>query len=140
MKKHITDFLKRGLIFGGFGPIVLATVYLIISVAKGGLALGAKEIFLGVISTYLLAFLHAGSSIFNQMESLSIAKRLLIQLGILYVAYTLCYLINSWLPFKWSVLLIYTAAFTVGYTVIWLSVLLSVKAASKRLNKMLDNG
>lgn len=136
-KNNLVEFIRRGLAFGGFGPIVLAAIYLILSYSLENFSLNGKEVFLGIISTYLLAFVHAGVSVFNQIESWSIAKATLFHLGTLYIAYTVCYLLNSWIPFKWSVLLIYTAVFVIGYMAIWLAVVLSIKAVSCRLNKML---
>ncbi len=37
--------------------------------------LSGEEVLLGVISTYVLAFVQAGASVFNQIESWPIAKR-----------------------------------------------------------------
>ena len=93
--------------------------------------------FTAIISTYLLAFVHAGASVFNQIESWPIAKSLLFHFGSLYLAYTICYLINSWIAFDVKVLIIYTLVFLIVYFAIWLTVFISVKLVSKKINEKL---
>ena len=115
MNKYVKCFLHRGLIFGGFGPIVTAVIYFILSFCIEDFTVGGTEFFTAVISTYVLAFAHAGASIFNQIESWPIAKSLLFHFGSLYLAYTLCYVINSWVEFKLLALLIFTLVFIAVY-------------------------
>lgn len=137
MNKNLKEFLRRGLIFAGFGPVVAGIVFIILDFALGGFSLGGSEVLLAIASTYILAFVHAGSSVFHQIEEWSISKALLCQLSLLYVSYTLCYIINSWIPFEPMVILIYTAIFVVAYLLIWLIVYLSVRGASRRYNAQL---
>ena len=133
MNKYIKEFLHRGLMFGGFGPVVVGVV----SLFEPLVIHDSKTIFMAIVSTYILAFIHAGSSVLNTVENWSPAKAALIHLGTLYVSYLVCYLVNSWIPFDWKVVGIFTSIFVVGYFVIWLPVYLSVKSASKNLNKSL---
>ena len=70
-----------------------------------------------IITTYLLAFIHAGASIFNQIEDWPIMKSLLCHFLTLYFAYILCYLINSWIDFNFIAILIFTAVFIAIYFV-----------------------
>lgn len=137
MERPVKEFFHRGLIFGGFGPIVMALIYFILSFSEKKMILSCKEVFIVIISTYILAFVHAGSSVFNQIEEWPIMKSILYHFSALYIAYTLCYLINSWLPFDFKVVLIYTFSFVVLYFVIWLAVLISLKIAGKKLNRKL---
>lgn len=137
MNKYVKEFLHRGLMFGGFGPIIMAIIYLILSYTIKNFSFEGAQIFTAVVSTYLLAFVHAGSSVFNQIEHWSTMKGLLCQLVSLYIAYVVCYLINSWIPFEFSVILIFTAIFVVGYFAIWGIVYLCVKGNAKKLNKKL---
>ena len=134
MNKYFKEFCLRGLVFGGFGPIVLGIVYLCISF-KTDLTVGGLEFFTAILSTYILAFIHAGASVFPQIESWSIAKSIGAHFPTLYIAYTLCYLINTWIPFDWKVVLIYTAIFVLVYFVIWVIVLAVTKKTTKNLNK-----
>lgn len=123
--------------FSGFGPIVLGIVYLVISRVHAGFSLTANEVFLGVISTYILAFLQAGVTVFNQIESWPVPKSLLCHFSVLYVAYTVCYLVNTWIPFSPSVLLIFTVIFVSLFFLIWVIVYFSIKATSKKFNSIL---
>ena len=137
MNIYLKRFLQRGITFGGFGPVVLAVIYLILSYTVEGFSLGGTEVFLGIISTYLLAFLQAGASVFNQIEHWPLAKSLFFHLGSLYLAYSICYLVNSWIPFHPLAFLIFTAGFVLIYFAVWLTVVLIIRATTKRLNQKL---
>ena len=135
--RPVRDFFLRGLLFGGFGPVIAGIVYLILHLTLKDLTLTGLQVFTVIVSTYLLAFVHAGASVFNQIESWPLAKSILCHFGLLYVAYILCYVINSWIPFEPLVLGIFTAIFAVGYAVIWLAVYVSIRVTVKRLNRSL---
>lgn len=137
MNRYLKDFLHRGLIFGGFGPIVVAIVFMCISLADRGFSLTASQILLATVSSYLLAFIQAGVTVFNQIEHWSTVKSLLCHFVTLYAAYSVCYVVNSWIPFEPMVLVIFSAVFVVLFFVIWTIVYLSVRATSKRLNSQL---
>ncbi len=134
MNKTLKEFLHRGLMFGGFGPIILGIVYAILEGVIEDFTLDGVQIFIAIVSIYMLAFLQAGASVFNQIEEWSVPKALLCHFSLLYVAYTACYLLNSWIPFDINVLLIFTGIFVIAYFIIWVTVFASVKAVSKKLN------
>lgn len=133
------EFFLRGLLFGGFGPVILGIIYLILHCTLGGLTLSGTEVCLGILSTYLLAFVHAGASVFNQIESWPLAKSLLFHFGSLYIAYVLCYVANSWIPFEPAMLGIFTAIFVSIYFVVLGIVVLCLKTAEKKLNQQCGN-
>ena len=137
MNKYLKQFFLRGLMFGGFGPIIAGIVYFCISLSIDNFSLSGTAVFIGIISTYILAFIHAGVSVFNQIEEWPIAKSLLLHLGTLYIAYILCYILNSWIPFDPVVLLIFTGIFIAAYLIIWAIVYFSTKAISKKFNSKL---
>ncbi len=137
MNKYVKEFLHRGLMFSGFGPIVAGIIYCVLSYTVKDFSLGGFDVFIAIISTYLLAFIHAGSSVFHQIEHWSVLKALFCQLGALYLIYLVCYLINSWLPFETSVVAIFTVVFVVGYLAIWGIVYLCVKNTSKKMSEKL---
>ena len=124
--------------FGGFGPIIAGIVYWSISMSIEDFSLSGAEVLLGIITTYILAFVQAGASVFNQIEHWSPARSMAAHLPTIYAAYVGCYLINSWIPFEWLVIGIFTGVFAVCYFVIWLIVYLCVRASSKRLNSGLQ--
>jgi len=121
--------------FSGFGPIILGIVFFVLSHTIENFTLTGGEVLTGVVSTYLLAFIQAGASVFNQIEHWPLPKALLCHFGALYLAYSLCYLINSWIPFEPLVLVIFTVLFTAGYFLVWGIVYLCVRAASRKLNE-----
>lgn len=127
-------FLHRGLVFGGFGPIIIGIVYAILELTLSDFSLGGREVLAAIASTYLLAFLHAGASVFNQIEHWPLAKSLLFHFGILYLAYLTCYVINTWIPFDPFVILIFSGIFVIGYFAVWIPVVFVVKATEKRMN------
>lgn len=137
MNKYFKEFLHRGLMFGGLGPMVAGIVFFILELTVEGFALSGVEVLLAIISTHLLAFIQARASVFNQIEHWPVAKSLLFHFLSIYLAYSLCYIVNSWIPFEVMVLVIFTVIFAVAYFVIWLSVFLAVRAVEKRLNKNL---
>ena len=134
----VRDFFLRGLLFGGFGPVIMGVVYLVLHFSLENLTISGVEVFTAIFSTYLLAFVHAGASVFNQIESWPLAKSTLCHFGLLYIAYVLCYVINSWIPFEPFVLGIFTAIFAVGYAAVWLIVYISIRVTVKRLNRSLQ--
>ena len=137
MNRYVKSFLHRGLMFGGFGPIICGIVFFIISLKVNDFSLNGKQALIAIMSTYILAFVHAGASIFNQIDEWPITKSLLYHLGSLYIAYLGCYVINSWIPFDPKGILVFTAIFFLIYFAVWSIVVISIKSASKKLNKNL---
>lgn len=138
MNKYVKSFLHRGLLFAGFGPIVAGIVYFCISLSAEPLSLTGGQMLLAIVSTYLLAFVHAGASVFNQIDEWPLAKSIFWHFASLYLAYVTCYLVNTWIPFEWIALAIFTGVFVGIYLVVWLVVFVSIKLTEKRLNKKLN--
>ena len=134
MNKTLKTFLHRELIFGGFGPIILGIIYAILEKTVEDFSLSGVQVLIAVVSIYILAFLQAGASVFNQIEEWSIPKAMLCHFLVIYIAYVGCYLINSWIPFNINVLLIFTAIFVAIYLAVWLTVYISLKLISRKLN------
>ena len=137
MNKYVKVFLKRGLMFSGLGPVVAGIVYVCIENSGVELALTGGEVLMAIISTYIMAFVHAGSGVFHQIEKWSRAKAMLCQMSSIYAVYMAGYLINSWIPLDWRVILGFTLAFVVGYFLICLIAFLIMDRVSKRLNEKL---
>lgn len=137
MNKYAKEFMMRGLMFGALGPIVLGIVYMIIGFAGVDLALQGWQVLLGIVSTYLIAFVQAGSSVFEQIEEWSAVKSIFFHLGSIYLVYLLAYLVNSWIPFNWIVIVIFSAAIIVTFLLIWLICYLASKDYIKKLNSII---
>ncbi len=134
MNKYVKEFLHRGLMFGGFGPLIAGIVFLCIPAVN----LTGLQVFMAVVSTYLLAFVQAGASVFNQIEHWSLPRALLCHFLTLYAAYVTCYIVNDWIPFHWPVVGVFTLVFAVLYFIIWTTVYLCVRATEKRLNQQMN--
>lgn len=137
MNRYVKEFFKRGMAFGGFGPIIAGIIYAVIDANIDDLALTGIEVCIAIISTYALAFIQAGASVFNQIEHWSVPKSTLFHFGAIYIAYVGCYLINTWIPFEPMVIAIFTGIFAVSYLMIWSIVVITIKLTSKKLNKKL---
>ncbi len=137
MNQYVKSFFHRGLVFGGFGPIVVAIVFMCISFGNDDFRLNALQILLATVSSYLLAFVQAGVTVFNQIEHWSTVKSLLCHFSTLYAAYSVCYVVNSWIPFEPMVLVIFTAVFVLLFLAIWGIVYFSVRSTSKKFNSQL---
>ena len=134
MRRYVKNFLFRGLVFAGFGPIILGIIYAAISGSIDDFSLSGGQVLIGILSTYLLAFFQAGGSVFYQIEEWPLPKSLFCHFSMLYVCYVLCYLVNSWIPFELGVVAIFTLSFIVIYVGVWLAVFLAVKGVSRKLN------
>lgn len=137
MKKHIMDFLKRGLTFSVCGPVIVAIVYAALGAAGAVQSFTPNEVCLAILSSALMAFIAAGSSIVYEIERLPLFSAALIHGVVLYLDYILVYLINGWLQSQLIPILIFTSIFIAGYAVIWLIIYLTTKNSTAMLNRKL---
>ena len=99
MKKFVLDFSRRGLIACGFGPIVLAVVYLVLQNSASIRTLEVSQVCIGIFSITALAFIAGGMNAIYQIEHLPLMIAILLHGAILYISYLCTYLINGWLDF-----------------------------------------
>ena len=88
MNKNVKEFLKRGLMFGGFGPVIVGIVLAFISISET-ISLEAWQILVAIVTSYILAAVQAGTSVFNEIENWSPVKSALLQGGCIYLVYIL---------------------------------------------------
>ena len=137
MKKFAKEFLLRGLIACGGGPVVLAIIYGILGATGTVSHLSLGEVCMGILTVTLLAFIVAGMTAIYQLEQLPLISAILIHGAGLYAAYILIYLLNGWLKQQLIPIAIFTAAFIAGYAVIWLIIYTLTKTKTDALNKKL---
>lgn len=137
MNIYVKEFIKRGLMFSGLGPVTAALVIFIISRFEDSLQLSASQVLIMAVSTYILAFVQAGATVFNQIEHWSVPKSLACHFSSLYAVYVFTYLVNTWIPFNINVILVFTAIFVATFFIIWTVVFLAVRHLSRKLNKNL---
>ena len=137
MKKFVLDFVRRGLIATGLGPIVLAIVYLILKQSAVIDALTVNQVCIGIFSLSALAFIAGGMNAIYQVERLPLMTAILIHGGVLYIGYLVTYLLNDWLDFGIIPIIVFSAIFVVGYIVIWAIIYSIIKRTTTNLNKTL---
>ena len=137
MKQFILEFLRRGLIACGFGPLVLAVLYLILQQQAALETLTVHQVCLGIFSLSALAFLAGGMNVLYQLERLPLMVAILIHGIVLYAAYLITYLLNSWLEWGKTPILVFSAIFILGYLAVWAVIYCLTIRNTKKLNQML---
>ena len=137
MKKFWKEFLLRGLLCAGGGPLVLAIIYGVLGATGAVEYLSPNEVCMGVLTITLLAFIAAGMTAIYQMEQLPLPTMILLHGGGLYIAYILTYLLNGWLLRQLTPIAVFTGIFIAGYAVIWLIIYCVIKSKTEKINKML---
>ena len=137
MRKHVLEFIRRGLIACGFGPIVLAVFYLILQHQGAIEILTVNQVCLGIFSLSGLAFTAGGMNAIYQIERLPLMVAILIHGSVLYVSYLVAYLLNSWLEWGVVPILVFSCIFIVGFFVIWAIIYSIIKKRTERLNIIL---
>ena len=137
MKQFSLEFLRRGLVACGFGPMVLAILYLILQESAGLETLTVKEVCTGILSLTALAFIAGGMNAIYQMERLPLMAAILIHGCVLYLGYLVTYLVNDWLELGTTPILVFSGIFVVGYLAIWAIICCIIKRRTARLNEML---
>ena len=138
MKKQIKNFLFRGAISSGFGPIIYGIIMLSLELAKVEINLNGSIVFKGIISTYILAFIISGISIIWQEERLGLAIKIAIHGSALYISYLLTYLVNGWVKSNVISLIVFSLIFITGYAITWLVIYIIEKNRANKLNKQLQ--
>lgn len=138
MKNYVKGFFFRGFVAGGFGPLVLAILYMILQ--KNGVVqtLTVNEVSKGIVSLYILAFIAGGMNVIYQIEHLPLMTAILIHGGVLYVSYLCTYLFNGWLEKGITPILVFSGIFILGYVIVWVIIYSVNKKRTDKLNQMLD--
>lgn len=137
MKRYVFEFFRRGLIVCGFGPIVLAVLYLILQQQAVIETLTVHQVCLGIFSLSALAFLAGGMNVIYQIERLPLMVAILIHGGVLYVSYLGTYLLNDWLAWGVTPILVFSGIFVVSYLMIWIIIYSIIKRNTEKLNQIL---
>ena len=138
MKKWILEFVKRGLMAMGGGPIVLGIVYGCLW--RSGVVddLPAEDVAMGILTVSLMAFIAAGLTSLYQIERLPLLYAILIHGAVLYLDYAVIYLINGWIAEGSVPFLVFTLIFVLGYGLVWLIIYLVTRIKTDKLNQSLD--
>ena len=138
MRQVIREFFRRGLVACGFGPLILAVVYLILQ-RVGLRTLTVHEVCVGILSLWGLAFLAGGMNVVYQIERLPLMGAILIHGMALYLGYLATYLVNDWLAWGMTPVLVFTAIFVLGYLAVWAVIYTVTKQNTEQVNAMLKD-
>ena len=137
MKKNIKEFIRRGLVACGFGPLVLAVLYQILQSQGVVESLTVDEVCRGIVSLSVLAFIAGGMNVIYQVERLPLMVAILIHGGVLYISYLATYLVNGWLEWGMTPVLVFTGIFVIAYLIIWMIIYSAIKKHTDKLNEAL---
>ena len=137
MKKNIGAFLQRGVAACGFGPIILAILYLILQRQGVVETLTVDEVCLGIFSLSALAFIAGGMNVVYQIERLPLMIAILIHGAVLYISYLTTYLLNGWLDWGVLPIVVFSGIFVFGYFIIWIVIYFIIRKDTARVNKIL---
>lgn len=137
MKRFFFDFFRRGLAACGFGPLILAAIYLMLQ-GQGLLdVLTVQEVCMGIFTLAALAFIAGGMNALYQIERLPLMAAVTIHGSVLYVSYMATYLLNGWLEWGIMPVLVFSGIFVIGYLAIWAVIYAVIKRNTERLNAVL---
>lgn len=137
MKKIFLEFCRRGMIASGFGPIVLAIVYLILDHHSSIELLTVNQVYIGIFSLSALAFIAGGMNVVYQIERLPLMYAIFLHGIVLYVVYLITYLINDWIVWGLTPIFVFTGIFVFSYIVIWVFIYTITKKNTDKINQIL---
>ena len=72
MKRHVLEFLRRGIVACGLGPLILAVLYVILQQQAVLQTLTVNEVCIGICSLTALAFIAGGMNMIYQINQVII--------------------------------------------------------------------
>lgn len=137
MKKTALEFLRRGFAACGLGPVVLAILYLALQRARTVESVTVNEVCVGIFSLSALAFIAGGMNVIYQIEQLPLMVAVFIHGSVLYISYLATFLVNGWLEWGMTPVLVFTGIFVVGYLLIWAVIYSVIKRNTSNINAVL---
>ena len=137
MKRIFFDFFRRGLAACGFGPLILAAIYLMLQGLGLLDVLTVQEVCMGIFTLTALAFIAGSMNVLYQIERLPLMAAITIHGSVLYVSYMVTYLLNGWLEWGMMPVLVFSGIFVIGYLAIWAVIYAVIKRSTERLNAVL---
>ena len=137
MKHIVKDFLLRGMVAAGFGPLALVAFYLITAHYTGIEALSVSDVCVGILSLTALAFIAGGMNVVYQIERLPLMAAITVHGAVLYGCYLVTYLVNGWLEQGRVPILVFTVIFIAGYLAVWAVICCITKRRTDRINEIL---
>ena len=121
----------------GFGPLILAIIYLILQQQNLLDTLTVNQVCLGIFSLTALAFIAGGMNTIYQIEKLPLMIAIFIHGSVLYLSYLATYLLNGWLGLGTAPILVFSGIFVFGYVIIWIVIYSVIKRNTNQMNELL---
>ena len=137
MKRFFGEFLRRGIISCGIGPIVLAAVYLVLQRSADLTILTVSDVCIGIFSLTALAFVAGGMNAIYRIERLPLMIAISIHGTVLYVSYLITYLLNDWLDLGLIPIIVFSVIFVDGFILIWAIIYLIIRKNIATVNEKL---
>ena len=137
MKQVILEFVRRGMIACGFGPLILVVLYLILHQKCDLQTLTVEQVCVAILSLSALAFIAGGMNVIYQIERLPLTIAILIHGAVLYASYLGTYLMNGWLNWSRNQIFVFSGIFILLYLVIWVMIYFVTKKRTEQLNEIL---
>ena len=139
MKQFIKEFLHRGALFCGLGPVIMAIVYIFLSASGVVETVAVSTLIREIFTSTLMAFIAAGISAVYTVDRLALPVAGLIQGSVLLLDYLLIYLLNGWLKPEVHIILLFIVIFTAVFAAIWFIIYKVTQRQISRLNKEIIN-
>ena len=133
MKAFLKEFVKRGSMFCGGGPLIVAIIYMFLPVET----VGVSHIVTEILTSLLLACIAAGIAAIYTVEKIPYPTAGLIQGSVLLADYLTIYLINGWIPVTWQSITMFVTIFVAAFLTISLIIYHSIKVQIEKLNKQI---
>ena len=137
MKSIVREFIRKGLISCNLGPMFMVILYLLLQHHSGLQNLTVNQVCIGIVSLSALAFIAGGMNVIYQIERLPLMLAILIHGSVLYVSYLGTYLLNGWLEWGVTPILVFSVIFILGYFAIWMVIYSIIRMRTARLNEIL---
>ena len=122
----------------GFGPLILAVLYLILWERGRMDVLTVRQVCTGILSLSALAFVAGGMNVLYQIEHLPLMAAILIHGGALYLGYLATYLLNGWMDRGVRPIIVFSYIFALGYLAVWAVIYMLTKRSTKKVNDVLQ--
>ena len=139
IKRYYKNFLLRGIISMGFGPIVLAIINASLGFSGVVESVSVFEMSLGIITISVLAFISGALTMLYQIEEIPILWSILAHGVVLYTAYATVYVVNSWLEPGIIPFVVFTSIFVISYIIIWATIYLITKKQTDKLSEIINS-
>jgi hypothetical protein len=139
IKKNYKQFLFRGCLSMGGGPLVLAIIYAVLQLCGVDVMLNGYEVALGIVTITALAFMAGGITVVYQIEEIPLSYGITAHGIVLYIVYAVVYLVNGWLKSGAIPFIVFTVIFILGYIITWGIIYLVTRKSTEKINKRLQN-